>query len=219
MKLTPREQDRLTIFTMAEACAQAARAGRQAEPSRGDRLDLRRAIGGGPSGPAVRRGRRAWRAGRRASRRHGWCPRDDPVHPDRGALSGRLEAADDPPADQVGTAHPPPAPSLACGGERRSVMTDQPPQFDPGQVIVGTEPIRANVGRRTAVVPGDEHVGLAGPHRLALPLLRGESSLALRSGGCLRDAPGIWPARPSAGSRARRARSGWSTPGGARSTA
>jgi urease beta subunit len=31
-------------------------------------------------------------------------------------------------------------------------MTDQEPRIVPGQVIVGTEPICANVGRRTAVV-------------------------------------------------------------------
>jgi urease beta subunit len=31
-------------------------------------------------------------------------------------------------------------------------MPDQPDHFVPGQVLVGTEPIRANVGRRTAVV-------------------------------------------------------------------
>src|SRR5215210_2771306 len=31
-------------------------------------------------------------------------------------------------------------------------MSDQGPRSVPGQVIVGTEPIRANVGRRTAVV-------------------------------------------------------------------
>ena len=31
-------------------------------------------------------------------------------------------------------------------------MTDQAPRIVPGEVIVGDEPIRANVGRRTAVV-------------------------------------------------------------------
>ena len=171
MELTPREKDKLLLFTAGAAGRAAQGARPQAQLPRGGRVHL----GGDPRGRARRphrrraddRGDAPARRGRRDGRRR----RADPRGAGRGDLPRRHQAGHRAPADPGARARSASARSTTARRRRSSSTT----------------------GRATVPARGRQHRRSADPGRLALPLLRDQpgaaSSIAPQARGFRLDIP------------------------------